>query len=45
MAIASLVLQDAGFKVVRGTEEDLKRIFEEAFDDDDELDEFPESCF
>lgn len=39
MAIASIVLEDIGFKVVHGTEEDLKRIFEEALDDDDESDD------
>lgn len=39
MAIASIVLEDVGFKVVHGTEEDLKRIFEEALDEDDESDD------
>lgn len=43
MAIASIVLEDVGFKVVRGTEEDLKKIFEEAFDDDDESDDSDDS--
>ena len=39
MAIASFVLEDVGYKVVHGTEEDLKRIFGEAFNDDDESDD------
>lgn len=43
MAIASIVLEDIGIKVVHGTEEDLKKIFEEAFDDDDESDESDDS--
>lgn len=45
MAIASFVLEDVGVKVVRGTEEDLKRIFGEAFDDDDESDDSDDDDF